>query len=64
LHTLALAQPVMSRPRKRMAPARGRIMPAMVRISVVLPAPLAPMMATRSPSPTSSATPSSACASP
>ena len=40
----------MSWPRKRMRPARGVSMPAMVRIRLDLPAPLAPTMATSSPS--------------
>ena len=45
-----LGRPVMSLPRKRMRPARGLSMPAMVRIRLDLPAPLAPTMATSSPS--------------
>ena len=44
-----LRRPAMSRPSKRIVPARGVSMPAMVRISEVLPAPLAPTMATISP---------------
>ena len=39
----------MSRLSNRMAPDRGRRMPAMVLSSVVLPAPLAPMIVTISP---------------
>ena len=42
-------------PRKRTSPAIGRINPLSARISVVLPAPLAPRTATSSPSATSSA---------
>jgi hypothetical protein len=50
--------------RYTMRPLRGLIIPAMVRMSEVLPAPFAPTMATMVPSRTSSDTPSSACASP
>ncbi len=55
---------VISRPLKVMRPARARSMPAMVRMSEDLPAPLAPTMATMLPCGTSSETPASACASP
>ena len=44
-----LGQPVMSAPLKRICPQRAFSMPAMVRIRLDLPAPLAPMMATSSP---------------
>ena len=47
-----------------MLPRAGRCMPAMVLISEVLPAPLAPTMATIDPWSTESETRSSACASP
>jgi hypothetical protein len=47
-----------------MTPEAGRCMPAMVRMSEVLPAPLAPTMATMERSGTSSETLSSAWASP
>ena len=57
-------RPVMSWPRNVIFPARGRSMPAMVRMSDDLPAPFAPTMATISPCGTSSDTRSSACASP
>ena len=50
LQTLWLGQPAISAPRKRMRPRAGLSMPAMVRISEVLPAPLAPTMATIAPS--------------
>src|SRR5512134_949960 len=45
--------PAMSSPRKRIAPVRGERTPAIVRISVVFPAPFAPMMPTMAPSGTS-----------
>ena len=58
-------QPAMLPAAQHDAAARcGRSMPAMVRISVVLPAPLAPTIATIAPSATSSETPSSARTSP
>ena len=57
-------QPAMSVPSKRMLPCAGFSMPWMVRISELLPAPLAPTMATISPAAISSDTPSSAWASP
>ena len=62
--TLWLGQPAMSSAANRMRPRAGLCMPAMVRISEVLPAPLAPTMATIAPSSISSDTPSSAWASP
>ena len=50
LQTRCDGSPAMSVPRSMMRPRAGRSMPAMVRISVVLPAPLAPTMATIAPS--------------
>src|SRR5262245_12151991 len=49
---------VTSSPAKRMTPASGARSPESCAISVVLPAPLGPMMASVSPSPTSRSTPS------
>src|SRR5437762_3566726 len=51
-------------PRNAMRPPAGRCMPAMVRMSEVLPAPFAPTMATMLASSISSDTSSRACASP
>ena len=51
---------VMSRPANMMVPSRARGLPQIVIISVDLPAPLAPISATISPSPTSTSTPLSA----
>jgi hypothetical protein len=50
----------MSSPSKRIRPAAARGVPQMVISSVDLPAPLAPMRVTISPSPTSRSTPRSA----
>ena len=47
------AMPAMSVPSNVMRPALGFTSPEMARSSVVLPAPLAPMMVTTSPRPTS-----------
>jgi len=52
--------PLMSRPRNRIAPVRARTHPEMVMSVVVLPAPLAPMRVTISPSPTDKLMPCSA----
>ena len=51
---------VMSWPAKRMVPRRARGLPKIVIISVDLPAPLAPISATISPSSTDTLTPLSA----
>ena len=51
---------VMSWPAKVIEPSRARGLPQIVIISVDLPAPLAPISATISPSPTSTSTPLSA----
>src|SRR5262245_5308083 len=59
-----LGQPAMSVPRNTMRPRAGQCIPAMVRMSEVLPAPLPPTMATMSPSSMASETPASAWASP
>ena len=50
----------MSRPAKVIEPSRARGLPQIVIIRVDLPAPLAPISATISPSPTSTSTPFSA----
>jgi hypothetical protein len=50
----------MSRPSNSIWPERARGLPKIVIISVDLPAPLAPIRATISPSPTSTSTPLSA----
>ncbi len=49
--------PVMSRSLKRTVPWRGGVNPMIERISVVLPAPLRPRIATTSPAPIVSETP-------
>jgi hypothetical protein len=54
------ARRVMSRPSKRIVPAAAFTKPLIARSVVVLPAPLAPISATISPSPTVSETSSSA----
>ncbi len=56
--------PAISTPSKAIEPRRGFSIPAIARISEVLPAPFEPMMATISSASTSSETPSSAWASP
>ncbi len=63
-HTAWLGRPAMSRSFQRIRPRVGACMPAMVRMSDVLPAPFAPTMATIAPAGTSRLTPSRACASP
>src|SRR3990170_7861108 len=55
---------VTSSPAKRMLPASGRRLPASWLMSVVLPAPLGPMMACVSPSRRSRSTPSVAASAP
>ncbi len=61
---LWLARPVMSCPLKDRRPSRARSRPAMVLMSVVLPAPLGPTTQTSSPGCTFSETPHSAGAAP
>ena len=56
--------PVMSSPRNRTRPGRGRTMPMMALRVVVLPAPFRPMRVTTSPSSRLSETPWRMCASP
>jgi len=53
-------RPSIGRPAKTTRPLRSGTTPVMAISSVVLPAPLAPMIATSSPGPTSSDTSSSA----
>jgi len=55
-----VGSPVMSRPSKWMRPSRARGLPKIDIIKVDLPAPLAPISATISPSFTSTSTPLSA----
>ena len=56
--------PSMRSPQNEISPDAARLSPEIVLSSVVLPAPLAPMSATTSPSSTVSDTRSSACADP
>jgi hypothetical protein len=59
-----VAARVMSRPPKRMWPARAGVRPRIARRVVVLPAPLGPRRQTTSPGATVSETPKSTCVSP
>ena len=60
----AAARRASGRPSKSISPALGRTRPAIVRASVVLPAPLGPSTATTSPSPTVRSIPNSTCVGP
>src|SRR3974390_459754 len=60
LTTSNAAVRLISAPSKRIAPRRGCISPDMLRSSVLLPAPFAPMTATTWPAPTRKETPGSA----